>query len=106
LGALGFGSQAAARCKRSRTLGGESGLWRPYLKVNLWHTFEGQSDVLFGFTDTVSTQRAASALEIGAGVTGQVNTAVAVYGGLSYTTAIGITERRGVQGQLGMRVRW
>jgi hypothetical protein len=29
-----------------------------------------------------------------------------VYGGLAYTGAIGNTEQTGVQGQLGLRLRW
>ena len=39
-------------------------------------------------------------------MTGRINSALGVYAGLSYTRAIGITELSGVQGQVGMRVRW
>ena len=82
------------------------GTWRPYLKANLWHTFSGGNAIYFGPADQVVNRRNASALEVGAGVVGQVNKVLAVYGGLAYTSAIGRTEQTGVQGQLGMRVRW
>ena len=82
------------------------GVWKPYLKANLWHTFSGSNAIYFGPTDSIGNRRNASALEVGVGVVGQVNKALAVYGGLAYTSAVGNTEQTGVQGQLGMRVRW
>ncbi|MDM0009062.1 autotransporter outer membrane beta-barrel domain-containing protein [Variovorax sp. J22G73] len=82
------------------------GTWRPYLKANLWHTFSGSNALFFGPTDQVVNRRNASALEVGAGVVGQVNKTVSVYGGLAYTSAVGNTEQTGVQGQLGVRLRW
>ncbi len=86
--------------------GTDAAQWRPYLKANLWHTFGGTGDVLLGTTDSVGTRRNASALEVGVGVTGNLSKAVGVYAGLSYLGAVGTTEQKGVQGQLGMRVRW
>jgi outer membrane autotransporter protein len=82
------------------------GTWRPYLKANLWHTFSGGNALFFGLTDQVVNRRNASALEVGAGVVGQVNKTVSVYGGLAYISAVGNTEQTGVQGQLGVRLRW
>ncbi|SOD22676.1 outer membrane autotransporter barrel domain-containing protein [Variovorax sp. YR752] len=82
------------------------GIWKPYLKVNLWHTFSGSNEIYFGPTDQVVNRRNSSALEVGGGVVGQVNKTLAVYGGLAYTSAIGITEQAGVQGQVGLRLRW
>lgn len=82
------------------------GVWRPYLKANLWHTFSGSNAIFFGTSDQVVNRRNASALEVGAGVVGQVNKTVSVYGGLAYTSAVGNTEQTGVQGQLGVRLRW
>lgn len=82
------------------------GVWRPYLKANLWHTFSGSNAIFFGPADRIANRRNASALEVGAGVVGQVNRTVSVYGGLAYTSAVGNTEQTGVQGQLGVRLRW
>ncbi len=93
-----------ARLEGSFSAGG--GTWKPYLKANLWHTFSGSNAIFFGPTDQVVNRRNASALEVGAGVVGQVNKVLAVYGGLAYTSAIGNTQQTGVQGQLGMRLRW
>lgn len=82
------------------------GVWKPYLKLNLWHTFSGSNAIYFGPSDRVANRRNASALEVGGGIVGQVNKTLSVYGGLAYTSAIGITEQTGVQGQLGLRMRW
>ncbi|MGJ7526941.1 autotransporter outer membrane beta-barrel domain-containing protein [Variovorax sp. GB1P17] len=97
-------ARVGARLEGSFSAGG--GTWKPYLKANLWHTFSGDNLIFFGPTDQVANGRGASALEVGAGVVGQVNKMLAVYGGLAYTSAIGRTQQTGVQGQLGMRVRW
>jgi outer membrane autotransporter protein len=88
------------------TINAGGGVWKPYLKANLWHTFSGSNAIYFGPTDQITNRRNASALEVGVGVVGQVNKVVAVYGGLAYTGAIGNTEQTGVQGQLGLRLRW
>lgn len=93
-----------ARLEGNFSAGG--GTWKPYLKANLWHTFSGSNAIYFGPTDQVVNRRNAGALEVGAGIVGQVNKALAVYGGLAYTSAIGRTEQTSVQGQLGMRLRW
>ena len=93
-----------ARLEGNVSAGG--GAWKPYLKANLWHTFSGSNVLFFGPTDQVANRRNASALEVGAGVVGQVNKTVALYGGLAYTRAIGNTEQSSVQGQVGMRLRW
>ncbi|WP_219218836.1 autotransporter family protein [Variovorax boronicumulans] len=85
---------------------GSTGAWKPYLKLNLWHALRGSTDAVFGASDAVQTQRNASALELGAGITGQVSTAVSLYAGLSATRALGATELRSVQGQVGLRVHW
>jgi len=87
------------------TVGG-TGAWKPYLKLNLWHALGGRTDAVFGAGDAVQTQRNASALELGAGITGQVGSAGSLYAGLSATRALGATELRSVQGQLGLRVHW
>jgi type V secretory pathway adhesin AidA len=83
-----------ARLEGSFSAGG--GTWKPYLKANLWHTFSGSNAIFFGPTDQVGNRRNASALEVGAGVVGQVNKTVAVYGGLAYTRAIGNAPSRPV----------
>jgi outer membrane autotransporter protein len=110
LSAIQFGRDNAVTgrigARLQGTFSGGGGTWKPYLKANLWHTFSGRSDVLFGFTDTIATRRNASALEVGVGISGQLNRAFAVYGGLAYTRAIGITSQNSTQGQLGMRYTW
>ncbi|MBN8755099.1 MULTISPECIES: autotransporter outer membrane beta-barrel domain-containing protein [Variovorax] len=93
-----------ARLEGNFSAGG--GTWKPYLKANLWHTFSGSNAIFFGPTDQVVNRRNASALEVGVGLVGQLNKVMALYGGLTYISAIGNTQQTGVQGQLGLRLRW
>lgn len=89
--------------------GDAGGSWKPYLKANLWHGFKGNSDLVFGFTDTVRTERKLTALELGVGISGQLSRALAVYGSLGYTRDIGGSsdgKQRATQGQVGLRVTW
>lgn len=82
------------------------GVWKPYLKLNLWHTFSGSNAIYLGPTDQVVNRRNSGALEAGGGIVGQLNRTLAVYGGLAYTSAVGNTQQTGWQGQMGLRVRW
>lgn len=82
------------------------GVWKPYLKLNLWHTFSGSNAIYLGPTDQVVNRRNSGALEAGGGIVGQLNRKLAVYGGLAYTSAVGNTQQTGWQGQVGMRLRW
>ncbi|HEX7865771.1 MAG TPA: autotransporter outer membrane beta-barrel domain-containing protein [Variovorax sp.] len=82
------------------------GVWKPYLKLNLWHTFSGSNAIYLGPTDQVVNRRNSGALEAGGGIVGQLNKTLAVYGGLAYTSAVGNTQQTGWQGQAGLRLRW
>ncbi|MET3476133.1 autotransporter family protein [Variovorax atrisoli] len=82
------------------------GVWKPYLKLNLWHTFSGSNAIYLGPADQVVNRRNSGALEAGGGIVGQLDRKVAVYGGLAYTSAVGNTQQTGWQGQIGMRLRW
>ena len=41
---------------------GDDLFWQPYLKLNLWHGFEGDDEVVFGGSDTVSSEHRLTAL--------------------------------------------
>ena len=82
------------------------GVWKPYLKLNLWHTFSSSNAIYLGPADQVVNRRNSGALEAGGGIVGQLDRKVAVYGGLAYTSAVGNTQQTGWQGQIGMRLRW
>ncbi|SFU48518.1 outer membrane autotransporter barrel domain-containing protein [Polaromonas sp. YR568] len=83
-----------------------SSTWRPYLLANLWHTFKGNNGVTFGGVDTVAASRTATALELGVGLTAQMNARLAFYGGLSSLGNIGGAYQQGGQVQVGLKYLW
>ncbi|WP_161783835.1 autotransporter outer membrane beta-barrel domain-containing protein [Bosea sp. LC85] len=78
---------------------------RPYLTANLWRSFGGSDKTLFD-TNLITTQRGATAFEIGGGVTAQVTPAVSLYAKASYLTNADSNRSRGFGGNLGLRVTW
>jgi len=80
--------------------------WKPYVLANLWHTFRGNNGVTFGGVDTLTTSRVATALELGVGVTAQMNARLAFYGGLSRTGNVGGAHLQASQAQIGLKYLW
>ncbi len=79
---------------------------KPYLIANLWHDFGNGSDIVKFGTFPIRTDRNATALELGGGLSAQVAQNVAVYGKVSYTTELSGLEQKSVGGKLGVRVSW
>ena len=46
------------------------------------------------------------AVEIGAGVSAQINRAVSAYASAGYTTSVDSTHREDITGRFGLRVSW
>lgn len=80
--------------------------WRPYLLANIWHSFKGNSGIVFGGADTIATSRRTTALELGVGVSAQISTRLALYGGLSGLSNIGGATQRAGQAQIGLQYLW
>lgn len=78
---------------------------KPYLLANLWRTFSGSDTATFNAT-SIATGFGYSSLELGGGVTAQVTPGVGVYAAASYTSNLGGDHRRGIKGNLGLRVTW
>ncbi|MGO4677596.1 autotransporter outer membrane beta-barrel domain-containing protein [Bosea sp. 2YAB26] len=78
---------------------------KPYLLANLWRTFSGSDTATFNVTP-IATGFGYSSLELGGGVAAQVMPNVGVYAAASYTSNIGGDHRRGIKGNLGLRVTW
>lgn len=92
-----------ARLKGSFMLG--SAVIEPYLKANVWHTFEGTDATRFA-TVTLPTQFKATSLEVGGGVAARVTDQISLYAAASYETNLGGAHRETVKGNLGLQVTW
>jgi outer membrane autotransporter protein len=83
-----------------------SSTWKPYVLANLWHTFKGNNGITFGGVDTLATSRTATSLELGFGVTAQMNARLALYGGLSRLGNVGGAHLQASQAQIGLKYLW
>lgn len=92
-----------ARLKGSFVLG--SATVEPYLKANLWHTFEGTDATRFASV-SLPTQFEATSFEIGGGVAAAVNEQISLYAAASYETNLGGSHRETIKGNLGLQVTW
>jgi outer membrane autotransporter protein len=79
---------------------------QPYFKMNLWRDFNAQDSILFGGSDAVVTQRAATAVELGGGLGVQFSSSVSLNATGGYSTAFDHNKREGFQGTIGFRVAW
>lgn len=79
---------------------------RPYLEANLWHTAANDRSIAFATTDLIGVQSRGTAVEIGAGVSAQINRAVSAYASAGYTTSVDSTHREDITGRFGLRVSW
>ncbi|WGD52346.1 autotransporter domain-containing protein [Bradyrhizobium sp. CB1650] len=78
---------------------------QPYLRANLWHTFDATDSVTFALTP-IGTAIGASAYEVGGGVMAQLTTSVGLYINASYLGNLGSEHRRAAGGNAGLRVTW
>lgn len=78
---------------------------RPYLTVDLWHTFDGNDKTLFD-ANLITTRYGATAVEIGGGVAAEVASNVSLFAKASYLTNASSERSRGVSGNVGLQVTW
>lgn len=78
---------------------------KPYLLANVWRTFSGSDTTTFNVTP-ITTGFGSTSLELGGGVAAQVTPNVGVFAAASYTSNLGGDDRRGIKGNLGLRVTW
>ncbi|MBN4667229.1 autotransporter outer membrane beta-barrel domain-containing protein [Pandoraea nosoerga] len=88
---------------------GRGTLWQPYARINLWHAFSGTDSALFGQSSpSVEARFGNTALEVGAGVTAQVNRKLSFYGQASYRWSVGggRNPQSATAGMAGVRFNW
>jgi outer membrane autotransporter protein len=88
------------------TAGGQ--VWQPYLRANLWRDWGAEANTVYSGTDVVPLVAQATMLELGGGLTGQLNANVSVFANVDYEFAVGSGDdkRNGVRGAFGARYTW
>ncbi len=77
----------------------------PYLKANLWHTFDTEDKVYFN-TTSFENEVGATALELGGGLVARISSSVALYATGSYTMDLDANRQESLSGNLGVRITW
>lgn len=82
----------------------ETGFVQPELTANLWQNLGDFTTRLDN--DVLSTPGNSNVLEIGAGVTGQVDDRVSYFANASYSFEVAGGERSGVTARVGLQLKW
>lgn len=83
----------------------QNGALQPYLKANLWHTFDSDQRIGFG-GDPILTELGGTSLEIGGGVVVTLSEATSLYATADYTTNLGGERTHVIEGNIGLKVKW
>lgn len=78
----------------------------PYVRANLWHTFDGKDTVTFDNVDRLKTEHASTTAQIGAGIAARLSQDVSVYAGADYGRNLDTQPQEALQGTLGIRISW
>lgn len=78
----------------------------PYLRANLWRTFDGKDTVTFDRVDRLKTAHASTTAQIGAGIAARLSQDVSVYAGADYGRNLDTQPEEALQGTLGIRISW
>ena len=78
----------------------------PYLRANLWHTFDGKDTVTYDGIDRIKSEHRSSSADIGLGVMAKLSPRVAIYLSADYNTHLDSQAMEGMQGSLGLRMSW
>ena len=114
LGDVGLGTTSGASGRiglRGRwTIVGASGqVWQPYLRANLWRDWGAQATTTYSGVDLVPLIEHASRLQLGGGLSVQMNANLGLYANADYQFAVGDNDRErrnGARGAAGMRYTW
>jgi outer membrane autotransporter protein len=85
---------------------GMGAFWQPYVRVNLWRYFGGDSEVTFGGTTPIPSNTSATTAQFELGVVTQVTKRGSVFATVNYVTNIDGARRTMVGGNAGIRWSW
>jgi fibronectin-binding autotransporter adhesin len=112
LGAVALGSTSGVTTRfgaRARwTVGGGRLVWQPYGTANVWQNWGGRATTIFSDTGQAPLTDRTMWLELVAGTTLKLNTALSLYGQASHQFAVAPDDvrRNDSKGNLGLRVTW
>lgn len=84
-------------------------VWQPYFRINLWRDWGAEATAVYSGIDSVPLQEQATRLQLGGGVSVNMNANLSVYANADYQRAVGNTDRTkrdGVRGAAGVRYTW
>lgn len=78
---------------------------QPFLRANFWTNFSGDDGVTYDSTDTLSTSYGNTTIQLGAGVTWQINQKFGIEASIDYLTQSQNSALNGVAGNLQLRLK-
>ncbi|WP_256675769.1 autotransporter outer membrane beta-barrel domain-containing protein [Pseudomonas sp. R5(2019)] len=78
----------------------------PWVRTNLWRTFNATDSVTYDRMDRVDTEQSATWLNVDTGVSIDLAPAVSVYTSVSYGANTDSNSQKYLAGDLGIRLRW
>lgn len=99
----GFTGRLGARLEANTVVNGIP--LQPFVDVNLWHSFDATSPVVFN-ERAVVTDLGGTALEVGGGISAQLSKFVSLYGAASFATDLEGGDHQSYGGNIGLRIRW
>jgi len=78
----------------------------PYVRANLWHTFQGEDAVTFDDSDTLRTQHRSTQAQLGLGIAARLSSDVSLYLNADYARSLDAQPQESLQGSLGVRISW
>jgi autotransporter family porin len=82
-----------------------SGEFKPYLKANLWHSFEADETVWFG-PDPIDIESESTMLELGGGIAHKFTDKFSGFATADYSFDVDGDRRREFEGNVGLQVQW
>lgn len=99
----GFIGRLGARLESNTLVSGVP--LKPFVDINLWHSFDATSPVIFNGRAVV-TDLGGTSLEVGGGISAQLSKFVSLYGGASFATDLDGDDHQSYSGNVGLRIRW
>lgn len=78
----------------------------PWMRANLWRTFDGEDRVTFNHAERIETRQAATRADLGLGLTARLSSEISLYASGDYSQNLDDNDYRGLRGTLGLRVSW
>ncbi|MDX3925275.1 MAG: autotransporter outer membrane beta-barrel domain-containing protein [Shinella sp.] len=78
---------------------------QPYLKANIWHSFDSDQSINFG-GDAIVTEIGGTSLEVGGGIVAKITESASLFATADYTTNLGGRKTHVLEGNIGLSIKW